>query len=139
MSDWPHTNTDMERLSAAAYPLYMELLRARHTLVVLDGTPEDSPCIRQIDATLALARGPENKEIVNPPAAGTREQGDTERLDFLQAHPHLAPDWAWSPAEQRRWWNSRDGRFWEDVRAAIDAAMKRRADEAVRYCWRVKQ
>ncbi len=73
MSDWPHTNTDMERLSAAAYPLYMELLRARHTLVVLDGTPEDSPCIRQIDATLALARGPENKEIVNPPAAGTRE------------------------------------------------------------------
>ncbi len=94
MSDWPHTNTDMERLSAAAYPLYMELLRARHTLVVLDGTPEDSPCIRQIDATLALARGPENKEIVNPPAA---------------------------VANRRR--------FWEDVRAAIDAAMKRRADE----------
>ncbi len=103
MSDWPHTNTDMERLSAAAYPLYMELLRARHTLVVLDGTPEDSPCIRQIDATLALARGPENKEIVNPPAAGTREHS----VVYV--------------ANRRR--------FWEDVRAAIDAAMKRRADE----------
>jgi len=44
-------------LMAEAPLLYAELLCARHTLVILDQTPEDSPCIKRIDAVLAKARG----------------------------------------------------------------------------------
>lgn len=44
-------------LIASAPDLYAELLCARHTLVILCGTPEDSPCIQRIDAALASARG----------------------------------------------------------------------------------
>ncbi len=45
------------RLIAAAPEMYAELQCARHTLVIIDKTPEDSPCIKRIDAVLAKARG----------------------------------------------------------------------------------
>lgn len=44
-------------LQMAAPNLYAELLCARHTLVFLCDTPEDSPCIKRIDSVLAKARG----------------------------------------------------------------------------------